>query len=162
MQPSANELQLSSKSQPPSSLDKGVGIQNRDHCRAVVTYLCIHDNKDICFHSPPPRPSHFNYSRLPQASFCTCFPLRGDHDFQTTPPSACRGITYIDYERHNKHDQDELQLGVWDVTQEDLLKLQRRKHLKALFEQLCCEIFAANWLLSYTSSLLARSLQSLL
>ena len=162
MQPSANEPQLSSKTEPPSSLDKGAGIRNRDHGKAVVTYLCIHDNKYICFHSPPPCPSHFNYSRLPQASSCTRSPLGGDHNFQTTPPSAYRGITYINYKRHNKHDQDKLQLGVWDVTQEDLLKLQRRKHLEALFEQLCCEIFAANWLPSYTSSLLARALQPLL
>lgn len=79
-------------------------------------------------------------------------PMRVYCNFQTSPPSTCRGTTYIDYERHNKHHQDELQLRVWDVTQEDLLKLQRRKHLEALCEQLCCKIFDENWLSSYMSS----------
>lgn len=71
---------------------------------------------------------------------CTFFPLERI-SFQTTPLCTCNDITYIYNKRHNKHDQEKLQLGVWDVTQEDLLKLQRKEKAFRSITQIavCCK-----------------------
>lgn len=123
MEPSANECWLSSES---ATRQLGwVGIRNRNHGRALVTDLCIHDNKCICFHSSPACPWHFNYTAPSQCLYILLI-WGTHHNSQTTPPCACRGITYIDYKRHDKHDQDELQLAVWYITQENLMKLQEK------------------------------------
>lgn len=106
-----------------------MGIRNRAHGRAVATDLCLWQAVFLLL-----LPSVLSYSlqllKAAPSQLLYTLPLRRDHNFHTTLPSVRGGTTYIDYKRHNKHDQDELQLGVWDVTQEDLLKLQRKKSRK--------------------------------